>query len=225
MKKMILMALLIVGSCSIANAQYSKEEIEQREHVRKQARKEISEKASKEARKEAKSLTKEGWKPAIGELPIDKQIERAWELQLRLDDNGEPAFFLGNGTSHNEYNQNDAERDAIMAAQVQIAEQIVRDLQSRVEQASAREQISPDEVVSFSRVIANSQASVQQQLKNTRPIVKIYRKTKKGGYEVQIRLAMPAEVAKNAAKSAIRTKLIEQANYNSEKLDKDLFGW
>ena len=56
----------------------------------KQAKKEMKRKAYKQARKEARRFRKKGWYVAPGALPMDKQIEKSWELQYKLDENGYP---------------------------------------------------------------------------------------------------------------------------------------
>ena len=57
----------------------------------KQAKKEMKRKAYKDARKEAKRFKRKGWYVAPGALPMDKQLEKSWELFLRKPYDGDTA--------------------------------------------------------------------------------------------------------------------------------------
>ena len=64
----------------------------------KQATKEMKRRAYKKARKEARKFRKKGWYVAPGALPMDKQIEKSWELQYKLDENGYPLYIVAQET-------------------------------------------------------------------------------------------------------------------------------
>ena len=61
--------------------------------------KEIKKKAAKQARKEAKKFKRGHWYVAPGALPMDKQIEKSWELQYMDDENGYPLYIVATGNS------------------------------------------------------------------------------------------------------------------------------
>ena len=61
MKKVILsLAFCLLAGTSVSYAQITKEQIKERQEVKKASKKELNEKASKAACKEAKKLKKEG---------------------------------------------------------------------------------------------------------------------------------------------------------------------
>ena len=41
--------------------------------------KQVKDRAIKDARKEARKLEKQGYRAPVGKLPIDKQLEKAWQ--------------------------------------------------------------------------------------------------------------------------------------------------
>ena len=59
----------------------------------------LPKKQMKQIRKEAKTLAKEGWKPAHGEMPIEKQLEKSFLMQLEYDENMSPKYIMGVGIS------------------------------------------------------------------------------------------------------------------------------
>lgn len=223
MKKIILMALLVMGTCGIANAQKEGSSAEERAKVENDIRKQLAKKASKEARKEAKRLIKEGWKPAFGELPIEKQVDRSWVMSAEVNEDGEPVYITADGSGVS-FDMNTASDIAIHAAQAAIAQQIETDLGQRVERAVASEQISSEEGTELTRVITNSASAVKQQLKMQRPIMKVYRDVDGGKKEVMIRLAFPSIQLKKAAEKALRGKLMERVNGGAKIVD-EMMGW
>lgn len=66
----------------VANAKSSKEIAKERKEIRKASKNELNDKASKAARNEAKKLGKEGWKAAPGALPLEKQLDRSYLMQM-----------------------------------------------------------------------------------------------------------------------------------------------
>ena len=62
-----------------------KEFMKERKEISKFTKEQLREKVSKSTQKEAKKLQKEGWKVAPGSLPLDKQLERAYQMQYEID--------------------------------------------------------------------------------------------------------------------------------------------
>ena len=77
-------ALLVVVNVSAQERALGKDR-KSLQKYEKVLNKDLKKKALKEARKEAKRLTKEGFRTPVGKLPLDKQIEDAWQKQAELD--------------------------------------------------------------------------------------------------------------------------------------------
>ena len=95
MKKSLLVSVfaalaMMVSVNSFAQEKATKEDYKEIAKQEKVLNKDLQKKAIKEARKEAKKLTKEGFKTPVGKLPLDKQIENAWQKQAEMTPDGTP---------------------------------------------------------------------------------------------------------------------------------------
>ena len=86
MKKMFVCTFAILCLSANMNAQTTKDVRKERQEMRKASKSELNEKASKAARKDAKKLTKEGWITAPGALPLEKQLDKSYMMQMEYDD-------------------------------------------------------------------------------------------------------------------------------------------
>ena len=59
----------------------------------------LNAKASKDAAKMAKQYKKEGWVVAPGQLPLERQLDRSFQLMIELDENGYQKYVSGEGQS------------------------------------------------------------------------------------------------------------------------------
>ena len=100
MKKSLLVSVfaalaMMVSVNSFAQEKATKEDYKEIAKQEKVLNKDLQKKAIKEARKEAKKLTKEGFKTPVGKLPLDKQIENAWQKQAEMTPDGTPFWYVG----------------------------------------------------------------------------------------------------------------------------------
>ena len=93
----LLICMILCGLT--ANAQNAKEITEERQAIKKMAKKEFAAKVDKATKKEAKRLTKEGWVVSPGALPMEKQLQRSYEMEYQYDDLGFPKFIMANAQS------------------------------------------------------------------------------------------------------------------------------
>ena len=82
MKKMFVCTFAILCLSANMNAQTTKDVRKERQEMRKASKSELNEKASKAARKDAKKLTKEGWITAPGAVPLEKQLDKSYMMQM-----------------------------------------------------------------------------------------------------------------------------------------------
>ena len=99
MKKMFVCTFAILCLSANMNAQTTKDVRKERQEMRKASKSELNEKASKAARKDAKKLTKEGWITAPGALPLEKQLDKSYMMQMEYDDDMYPKYLMGEAMS------------------------------------------------------------------------------------------------------------------------------
>lgn len=191
----------------------------------KQLTKEIKKKSVKEARKEARRFKKEKWYVAPGALPMDKQVQHAWELQYMNDDKGYPLYIVASGNSVAE-TQSAAKLQATELAKLELAGLVETHVAALVENSVANSQLNRDEAASVTKTVAASKNVIAQEIGRVIPLFEIYRKAGKGkdqkNIECSIRLGYNSEMAVDVAKKAIRQKLEDETQILHDKLDKIL---
>ena len=73
--------------------------IAERKAMSKYAKSELNDRASKAAKKAAKTYGKEGWLVAPGHLPMEKQLDRSYQMQYEFDDMGYPKYIMSEAMS------------------------------------------------------------------------------------------------------------------------------
>lgn len=221
--------LLVIALASFAIGGYAqseksaKELAKERKEMRKLSRNELNEKASKAARKEAKRLEKEGWRAAPGELPIEKQLDRSYLMQQEFDDNMFPKYIMGEAMSIGE-NYDAAKMQALELAKQNLAGQIQTEVTALIENTVANKQLQPEEAASVVQSISAGKNLISQSIGRVLPVVVAYRTVSNKNKEVLVRIAYNAEMAKAAAKQAIREDLEKKGEELHNKLDQ-LLGW
>ena len=81
------------------NAQISKEQRKERQELFKMAKKDLGARATKTARKEAKRMRKEGWQTTPGALPLEKQLDKAYVIQMEYTADLFPKYITGEAMS------------------------------------------------------------------------------------------------------------------------------
>ena len=210
-------------TASTSFAQLSKEQISERKEIRKLAKSDLKEKASKSARKEAKKLQKEGWTIAPGALPIDKQLDKSYLMQMEYDENMFPKYLMGEAMSIGE-NYDAAKMQALELAKQNLAGQIQTEVTALIENTVANKQLQPEEAASVVQSISAGKNLISQSIGRVLTVVEVYRSVSNKNKEVLIRIAYNAEMARAAAKQAVREDLEKKGQDLHNKLDQ-LLGW
>jgi hypothetical protein len=184
----------------------------------KQAKKEMKRKAYKQARKEAKRFRRQGWYVAPGALPMDKQIEKSWELQYKLDDKGYPLYIVATGNSVAE-TQSAAKLQATELAKLELAGLVQTNVAALIENSIANNQLNNEEAASVTKTVAASKNIIAQDIGRVIFLFEIFRKVDKN-IESSVRVGYNNDLAQEVAKKAIRKQLEEQTEILHEKLDK-----
>lgn len=224
MKKVILLmvACLLIGTTS-SYAQLTKEQKKEREELRKSSKSQLNEKATKTARKEAKNMQKEGWQTAPGALPIEKQLDKSYLMQMEYDADMYPKYIMAEAMSIGE-NYDAAKIQALELAKQNLAGQIQTEVTALVENTVANKQLEAEEAASVTKSILAGKNLISQSLGRTIPVVEVYRTLSNKNKEVLVRIAYNGDMAKKVAKEAIRKDLEQRGDDLHNKLD-ELLGW
>ena len=210
--KTVLGLLLLLALVMPANTSFAAKD------ANKQASKEMKRKAYKQARKEAKKYRKKGWYTAPGAIPMDKQIERAWELQYLLDDHNYPLYIVATGNSVAE-TQSAAKLQATELAKLELAGLVQSNIAALIENSVANQQLNAEEAASVTKTVAASKNIIAQEIGRVIIMFEIYRRIDKN-IESSVRVGYNSELAMETAKKAIRKQLEEQTDILHEKLDR-----
>lgn len=187
----------------------------------KAAKKQLDAKASKTARNEAKRLKKEGWKPAPGALPIEKQLDNSYLKQQEQDELGYPKFLMGEAMSIGE-NYDAAKMQALELSKQNLAGQIQTEVTALIENTVANKQLAKEEAVSITESVIASKNLISQKIGKTIIVTELYRELPNKNKEVLVRVAYNMQMAKEAARQAIREDLEQKGLNLHQQLDKAL---
>ena len=204
-------------------ADSAKDQIKERKELAKQSKKELEEKATKAARKEAKKLSKEGWKVAPGALPLEKQLDRSYLMQYQFDADGFPEYIFGEATSIGG-NYDAAKMQALELAKQNLAGQIQTEVTALIENTVSNEQMDQSDAASITRSVVASKNLISQSLGRVIPVVETYRVVNGNQREVRVYIAYSKDMAKAAAKEAVKKDLEKRGDELHNKLDQ-LLGW
>lgn len=225
MKKTIIaiVATMLVSASGICYAQSAKDQRKERLELAKASKKELNEKASKGARKEAKKLSKEGWKTAPGALPLEKQLDKSYLMQMEYDEDMYPKYIMAEAMSIGE-NYDAAKMQALELAKQNLAGQIQTEITALVDNSVANKQLSAEQAASITKSISAGKNLISQSIGRTITVVEVYRTLSNRNKEVLIRIAYNGQMAKAAAKRAVYDDLEENVDDLHKTLD-ELLGW
>ena len=220
MKKSLLVSVfaalaMMVSVNSFAQEKATKEDYKEIAKQEKVLNKDLQKKAIKEARKEAKKLTKEGFKTPVGKLPLDKQIENAWQKQA----DGTPFWYVASSRAIGG-NQSSAVLQATNAAKIDLAGQIQTKVSQLIEAKAANDDMGQEEAASLSSVVGASKSVISATLGRVVPLVEVYRTLDNKNVEVMVTLGYSMEAANKAAISAVRAELAKKSEDLAKELDK-----
>lgn len=172
----------------------------------------LNEIASKEARKAAKEMKKQGWITTPGALPLEKQLDRSYQMQY--DDE----YISGDGQSVGEV-YDAAKMQATEVARLNLASKISTECTGLIDNLTANKQLPKDEAASISTLMAESKTIFSQKLGKVKVVVESYRVLPNKNKEVMIRMFAKTSDIENIAKSAIREELEKRGVKMTEELN------
>lgn len=144
-------------------------------------------------------------------------------MQMEYDSDGFPQFIMAEAMSVGG-NYDAAKMQALELAKQNLAGQIQTEVTALIENTVANEQMDQSEAASITRSVMASKNLISQSIGRVVPVVETYRAVNGNNKEVLIRIAYSQEMAKDAAKRAIKKELEEKGDSLHGKLDK-LLGW
>lgn len=170
-----------------------------------QSKKLLKKKSTKTARQEAKQFKKDGWKNSPGSMPIEKQLDKSYAMQLEYDGNFDSKFLMGEGVGSASTYELAREKAELMAKR-QLAGMIETAIAAKTENAIAERLLSLEEAESVMEMVQKTRSLVVQQLGKLEPVMQLYRDTNLGK-EVLVRIAYNANNSKRQAIETIRNQL------------------
>ncbi len=223
MKKLFVCAFAFLCLTANMTAQTAKDIRKERQELRKASKSELNAKASKDAKKEAKKLTKEGWITAPGALPLEKQLDKSYMMQMEYGDDMYPKYLMGEAMSIGE-NYDAAKMQALELAKQNLAGQIQTEVTALVENSVANKQLGAEEAASLTQSIMGAKNLISQSIGRTIIVMECYRVKSNKNKEVLVRIAYNGVMAKAAAKRAVQDELKDKSEEIHKKLD-NILGW
>lgn len=215
---MVAMSLIMACSAVLAAPSDAKQIRKERQEIKKLSKQELTSRVDKVTRKEAKRLKKEGWVVSPGALPLEKQLERVYTMEYEYDTDLFPKYIIASAQSIGE-NYDAAKTAATSLAITNLAGQIQTEVTALIENTVANQQLSADDAASISETVMASKNLISQSIGRTIVVVECYRILNNKNREVLVRIAYNGDMAKEAAKKAIRQELEEKGQNLHEQLD------
>lgn len=223
MRKLFVCAFAFLCLTANVSAQTAKDIRKERQEIRKASKSELNEKATKAARKDAKKLKKEGWITVPGALPLEKQLDKSYMMQMEYDEDMYPKYLMGEAMSIGE-NYDAAKMQALELAKQNLAGQIQTEVTALIENSVANEQLANEDATSVTQSIMGAKNLISQSIGRTIIVMECYRVKTNKNKEVLVRIAYNGAMAKAAAKRAIQDELKSKSEDLQKKLDQ-LLGW
>ncbi len=223
MRKLFVCAFAFLCLTANVSAQTAKDIRKERQEIRKASKKDLNEKATKTARKDAKKLKKEGWITVPGALPLEKQLDKSYMMQMEYDEDMYPKYLMGEAMSIGE-NYDAAKMQALELAKQNLAGQIQTEVTALIENSVANKQLANEDAASVTQSIMGAKNLISQSIGRTIIVMECYRVKTNKNKEVLVRIAYNGAMAKAAAKRAIQDELKSKSEDLQKKLDQ-LLGW
>lgn len=223
MRKLFVCAFAFLCLTANVSAQTVKDIRKERQEIRKASKRDMNEKATKTARKDAKKLKKEGWITVPGALPLEKQLDKSYMMQMEYDEDMYPKYLMGEAMSIGE-NYDAAKMQALELAKQNLAGQIQTEVTALIENSVANKQLANEDASSLTQSIMGAKNLISQSIGRTIIVMECYRVKTNKNKEVLVRIAYDGAMAKAAAKRAIQDELKSKSEDLQKKLDQ-LLGW
>lgn len=215
----ILMAAFVVSSY----AQNFEEQREERLKIYKASKKKNKDKALILSEEDAEQLLNDGWKTTPSALPLERQMDAMYIMQMEYDSKLFPAYVMVEANSVNQ-DYNAAKKRAVELAKSVLVEKIQSEISLQIDWAIKTELIESKEGEALIKSLKAAKNSISQNLEDVMIVEDIYRITSSKRFEVRVAIACTADVAKKVVKDAVNADLERNSEKLQQRLD-DYFGW
>lgn len=215
----ILMAVFVVSSY----AQNFEEQREERLKIYKASKKKNKDKALILSEEDAEQLLNDGWKTTPSALPLERQMDAMYIMQMEYDSKLFPAYVMAEANSVNQ-DYNAAKNRAVELAKSVLVEKIQSEISLQIDWAIKTELIESKEGEALIKSLKAAKNSIFQSLEDVMMVEDIYRITSSKRFEVRVAIACTADVAKKVVKDAVNADLERNSEKLQQRLD-DYFGW
>ena len=144
-------------------------------------------------------------------------------MQYEYDEEMFPKYIMGEAMSIGS-NYDAAKMQALELAKQNLAGQIQTEVTALIENTVANEQLGAEQAESITRSVMASKNLISQSIGRTITVIEVYRTLSNKNKEVLVRIAYNSNMAKKAAKKAIKEDLEKKGDELHNKLD-ELLGW
>ena len=215
----ILMAVFVVSSY----AQNFEEQREERLKIYKASKKKNKDKALILSEEDAEQLLNDGWKTTPSALPLERQMDAMYIMQMEYDSKLFPAYIMAEVNSVNQ-DYNAAKKRAVELAKSALVEKIQSEISLQIDWAIKTELIESKEGEALIKSLKAAKNSIPQNLEDVMIVEDIYRMTSSKRVEVRVAIACTTDVAKKVVKDAVNADLERNSEKLQQRLD-DYFGW
>ena len=174
--------------------------------------------AIKIARKDAKKWEKQGYINLPGNLPLEKQFERAMVMQLMVDDQGGTRFVAANGSAI-AGSEGVAQANAIDNARVALAGQLQAKVTALISNNKANSGFTATELETIDEFISKSKTLIQNEIGPIDPVIEMMRKVE-DKFEYRFIVLYDVLVARKLTKEIIEKEMIQSISANEDELNK-----
>ena len=227
MKRLFVLVVSLIVAATAVSAQTSdniKEQraiIKERKEMSRLTKKQLNARVAKTTKDAMKTFKKEGWKVAVGALPLEKQLDRTYNMLYEFEAADLPRYIMGEATAIST-NYDAAKMQALELAKINLAGMMQTEITALVESTVSNQQISSTDAVALTESVMSSKNLISQSLGRVIPVIECYRTSKNGMTEVRVQIAYSYKAAAEAAKSAMKADLEKKGQNLHEQLDKVL---
>ena len=184
----ILMAAFVVSSY----AQNFEEQREERLKIYKASKKKNKDKALILSEEDAEQLLNDGWKTTPSALPLERQMDAMYIMQMEYDSKLFPAYVMAEANSVNQ-DYNAAKNRAVELAKSVLVEKIQSEISLQIDWAIKTELIESKEGEALIKSLKAAKNSISQNLEDVMIVEDIYRITSSKRFEVRVAIACTAD--------------------------------
>lgn len=181
----------------------------------------MNKKASNDAAKMAKQYKKDGWIVAPGQLPLERQLDRAFMLRTEIDADGYDVYVDGQAQSVGA-TYDAAKMQALELAKMQLANKLQTQITTIIDNTVANSQLAREQAESITKTVAASKSLISQNIGRVLTVVECYRELPRKNKEVLVQIFYNREKAMQTAAKTIREELAKEGKELHEQLNKAL---